>query len=88
MRCRLPPLAAGFMTREDLPTTMRRRVREYFHKSKHLRLAETQRVLLDTMPPNLKREVVGQVNSGWLQSIWFLRGAPQVRLPSSLSLSS
>ena len=56
---------------------MRRRLREYFHQSKHLRLAETQKLLLRQMPPSLKREVTWATNYTWLKKIWFLRTAPR-----------
>lgn len=66
-----------FMSREELPSQMQRRLREYFHQSKHLRLAESQRGLLQQMPPSLKGEVAWTTNEPWLKKIWFLRSAPQ-----------
>ena len=65
-----------FMIREDLPHDMRRRLREYFHQSKHLRLAQTQRALLSDMPPSLMLEVSWETNKGWLKKTWFLKDAP------------
>ena len=65
-----------FMSREDLPHEMRRRLREYFHQSKHLRLAQTQRALLSDMPPSLMLEVSWETNKGWLKKTWFLKDAP------------
>merc|ERR1719230_1146557 len=65
-----------FMQREELPSEMRRRLREYFHQSKHLRLADTQRSLLLHMPPSLKGEVSWETNQAWLEKIWFLKNAP------------
>ena len=65
-----------FMRREDLPDEMRRRLREYFHQSNHLRMAEQMRRLLSSMPPSLKAEVAFEVNQQWLERIWFLRSAP------------
>jgi hypothetical protein len=66
-----------FMIREEMPNEMRRRLREYFHQSKHLRLAETQKGLLQLMPPSLKGEVSWQTNQEWLTKIWFLKDAPK-----------
>jgi len=63
-----------FMSREQLPSEMQRRLREYFHQSQHIRLAEQQRTLLTAMPPSLKGEVSWQTNKRWLSQIWFLRG--------------
>ena len=77
-----------FMSREDLPSAMRMRLREYFHRSKHLRLASTQRTLMARMPPNLKGEVAWATNSAWLQKIYFLKDSPQafiVELSMALS---
>jgi hypothetical protein len=62
------------MSREQLPSEMQRRLREYFHQSQHIRLAEQQRTLLTAMPPSLKGEVSWQTNKRWLSQIWFLRG--------------
>lgn len=66
-----------FMTRESIPHDMRRRLREYFHQSKHLRLAQTQRGLISDMSPHLSRQVAWIINEGWLTRIWFLRNAPK-----------
>lgn len=66
-----------FMKRENVPHEMRQRLREYFHQSKHLRLAQTQNALLDDMSPSLMREVTWGVNKEWLTQVWFLRDAPR-----------
>ena len=66
-----------FLSRESIPTDMRRRLREYFHQSKHLRLAQTQRALISDMSPHLSRQVAWIINEGWLTRIWFLRNAPR-----------
>ena len=42
----LPPQDLNrFMARENLPSNLQFRLREYFHKSKHLRLAQAQQRL-------------------------------------------
>ena len=66
-----------FMNRENVPQKMRRRLREYFHQSKHLRLAQTQKGLIEDMSPMLSREVSWGINESWLSRIWFLREAPR-----------
>jgi len=75
-----------FMSREGLPNEMRRRLREYFHQAKHLRLADAQKGLLGHMPPSLKGEVVWTTNQSWLSKIWFLKQAPRTFL-TELSMS-
>jgi len=52
-----------FMERESFPGSMRIRLRSYFNASRHLRLAETQRKLLQYMPPSLQGEVSQHANS-------------------------
>ena len=69
-----------FMAREGIPSIMRTRVREYFHRAKHLRLSDTQKQLLSIMPPRLRGDVVVATNSGWLQGLPFLRAAPRAFL--------
>ena len=63
-----------FMRLQSLPQEMRRRLREYFHQTKHLQQAASHRSLLATMSPTLQGEVALQVNSRWLSRVWFLRG--------------
>jgi len=75
-----------FMHNELLPADMRRRLREYYHFSKHLRLGQTRRALLESMPSTLKSEVVWLINSEWLQKVYFLRASPRPFLVE-LSLS-
>ena len=66
-----------FMSREGLPNDMCRRLREYVHQSKHLRLAETQRSIMQQMPPSLKGETIWATNQAWLQKIAFLQKSPR-----------
>ena len=53
------------------------RLREYVYQSKHLRMAEAQRTLMQAMPPSLKGETMWATNQSWLQKIWFLKSAPR-----------
>ena len=66
-----------FMLREQLAPELQFRLREYFHRSKHLRLANAQQRLLLQMPPTLRGEVAWETCRTWLSSIYFLRGAPK-----------
>ena len=43
----------------------------------HLRLAQTRRALLESMPTSLKSEVAWLINSEWLGNVYFLRAAPR-----------
>ena len=64
-----------FMRLEGLDNAMRQRLREYFHQTKHLRLTQAQRQLLQQMSPLLQGEVAWRINERWLRRVWFLRGA-------------
>lgn len=78
----------SFMSRHEMPHEMRRRLREYFHQTQHLRIAARQKELIDYMSPSLQSEVAWTCNKQWLQRIWFLREAPVkflVSLAKSLS---
>ena len=41
---------------------LRQRLRSYFHASKHLRLADSQKKLLTHMPPSLQGEVSWKIH--------------------------
>jgi len=64
-----------FMDRELFPDELRQRLRAYFHQTKHLGLAITQRKLLSQLPPSLQGEVSWMTHQGWLKSIKFLKDA-------------
>jgi hypothetical protein len=66
-----------FMAREDLEAGLQFRLREYFHRSRHLRMANAQQRLLGQMPPSLRGEVAWATCQTWLASIYFLKGAPR-----------
>ena len=74
----------AFMRRHNIPQEMRLRLREYFHQTQHLRVAERQKELIEFMSPSLQSEVAWQCNKQWLQRIWFLRDSP-VRFLVSLA---
>ena len=61
-----------FMAQKHLPTDMRRRLREYFHQTKHLQMANSQRHLFQMMSPSLQGEVAWTANQGWLRRIPFM----------------
>ena len=76
-----------FIHTEALPEELARRMREYFHQSKHLRAAKSQQALLSALPPKLQGEASWATNQSWLTSIAFLQNAePQFMLELSLHL--
>ena len=54
---------------------LRRRLREYFHRTRHLHDAASDMRLLGMMSPMLQSEVVLAVNARWLRGVWFLENA-------------
>jgi len=70
----------SFMRQEGLEQEMRRRLREFFHESFHVRKSEAQQRLLLTMSPALHREVVLRTNRRWLKDVWFCKGANEMLL--------
>ena len=66
-----------FMSRQGIAYETRCKLREYFHQTKHLRLASAHRQLLSQMSPALQAEVSWLCNERWLRHVWFLRGAEQ-----------
>eukprot|EP00908_Phaeocystis_cordata_P002695 Transcript_12939.p1 GENE.Transcript_12939~~Transcript_12939.p1 ORF type:complete len:635 (-),score=268.02 Transcript_12939:83-1987(-) len=62
-----------FMKLQDLEPEMRRRLREYFHQTKHLQIALANRKLLARMSPSLAGEVAVKTSERWLKRIWFLQ---------------
>ena len=61
----------------SIPLEMQRRLREYFHQSRHLQETLNRRHLLQKLSPQLAGEVALQVNERWLQRVWFLHNAGQ-----------
>jgi len=61
-----------FMAQKHLPAEMRRRLREYFHQTKHLQMANSQRHLFHMMSPALQGEVAWTANAEWLKRIPFM----------------
>ena len=64
-----------FMRKEMLPADMRRRLREYFHQTRHLQVHAANRTLLQMLSPTLQGEVVWCTNEGWLRRVWFFEKA-------------
>jgi len=76
-----------FIHAEALPEQLARRMREYFHQSKHLRAAKSQQTLLSSLPPKLQGEASWATNQTWLTTIVVLQNAePQFMLELSLHL--
>ena len=62
-----------YMESNNLPREMRRRLREYFHQTKHLLLTEANRELLCMMSPQLQGEVALRVHERWLVRVPYLK---------------
>jgi len=69
-----------FMKRQDIPTQMRRRLREYFHHTKHVQQAVAQRSILSAMSPALQAETAWLVNEKWMRKVTFLNGCQKAFL--------
>jgi hypothetical protein len=75
------------MSRESLPNHMRIRLREYFHKTQHVRETTKRRQLLDLMSPTLQAEVAWECSKSFMKRIWFLEGTSfPFRVQLSMSL--
>ena len=61
-----------YMAANHFDAGLRARLREYFHRAKHLHDSRNQSRLLDMMSPALQSEVVLAANSRWLRGVWFL----------------
>ena len=94
----LSPATREFrMNMNDLNTYMRKnrvepmlqiRLREYFHRTRHLHDALNEGRLLEMMSPNLQSEVVLAVNARWLREVWFLQDVePEFVVRLTLGLS-
>ena len=61
-----------FMELQALEPEMKRRLREYFHQTKHLQIAQANRKLYAKMSPALAGEVAVKTSERWLKRVWFL----------------
>lgn len=64
----------SYMRQRRLPHELQWRLREYFHKTRHLIHSAATNRLLEKMSPSLQGEVLWLTNSSWLRRIRFLRG--------------
>ena len=62
-----------FMKGYELPLDMQLRLREYFHRTKHLQMSGANRGLLLKMSPKLQGEILLHCNSSWLGRVSFLQ---------------
>ena len=60
----------AFIKTYGLEIDLQRRLREYFHQTKHHQVAAAHRKLLDMMSPALQGEVTWVVNHRWIQHVW------------------
>jgi len=63
-----------FSSNHDLPDLMRRRLREYFHQRKHVRIAERAFLVTRKLSTRLQVEVITLVYGAWLSKLTFLIG--------------
>ena len=75
-----------FMVEKRMPMEMQRRLREYFHQTRHLQVVHSHNKLIDMMSPMLQGEVVWFINERWLRRVSFLRRAEKAFMVQ-LSLS-
>ena len=77
----------SFIRQRRLPRELQWRLREYFHKTRHLIHSAHSNQLLQKMSPSLQGEVLWIVNHVWLRRIRFLRGCePEFIARTLLSL--
>lgn len=62
-----------FMKGYELPLDMQLRLREYFHRTKHLQMSGANRSLLLKMSPKLQGEILLHCNASWLNRVAFLQ---------------
>ena len=74
----------AFMRLEQMPSDMKQRLREYFHRLYPLRREQAYKKLFIDMSPALHREVVIWCNARWMdpaldqkKSVWFLRSTSE-----------
>ena len=78
-----------FMSNKRLPTDMRRRLREYFHQTKHLQMSTAQNHLYRMMSPSLQGEVAWAANRRWLERIPFLHHCgPDFKVELAMQLTA
>ena len=63
----------AFMRERGLPRSLKVALRTYFHNSRRLQRAHTERHLVEMMSPLMASTVALQANKTWLDHIWFLR---------------
>jgi potassium voltage-gated channel Eag-related subfamily H protein 7 len=78
-----------FMHNRHLPIEMQRRLREYFHQTKHLQMARSQSHLYGMMSPSLQGEVAWAANKKWLERIPFLKNCgPDFKIELAMALDA
>ena len=62
---------------QGLDYGLRAKLREYFHQTKHLRVAHAHRRLISQMSPTLQSRITLMCNERWLRRVQFLDGAEE-----------
>ena len=77
----------SYMQMNDLPQAMRQRLRDYFHRTRHLWRTNASRDVLMRMSPTLQGEVLLQTNAAWLSKVsWLAKEDPRFLTEVILSL--
>ncbi len=63
-----------FMASESLPPALQWRLREFFFRTKHLRVATENTRLIQIMSPGLQAETLALTSRRWLRNVRFLHG--------------
>ena len=63
-----------FMASEALPLPLQWRLREFFFRTKHLRIATENTRLIQIMSPGLQAETLALTSKRWLRNVRFLHG--------------
>ena len=64
----------AFMSKMHFSPDLRWRLRQYFHRSRHMQVSHANNQLMHRMSPLLQGEVLWNVNRTWLGRVRFLRG--------------
>ena len=63
----------AFMAKMHFSSDLRWRLRQFFHRSRHVQDASSSNLLMLKMSPSLQGEVLWRVNHKWLRRVRFLQ---------------
>ena len=77
----------NYMAAHSFDQDMRQRLRDYFHRTRHLWHSNTSRDVLTRLSPALQREVLLAANSAWLSQVpWLENEDPQFLAQVTMSM--